>query len=230
VTRVRFARIFWIGAAGILVLAALVGLVAVLGGDFSDTDARILVSLGVLLYAGGALLSALALIERHTASWLGWVVVAAAPIALGIVLTAVWQWVDEGDNEDLDLLAWSSVILLLAGLMATTALLLGKTPAAVRLAWTAGGLAAIAAVLSVAAIWEHGGADAFAKTIAVFWILAALAYFLVPIVERFSRSARKADERTLAALGDVELVATRSRDGLEVRLAPGERLLLRRRD
>ena len=37
-TRVRLSRTVWIGAAAILVAAALVALVVALRGDFSDTD------------------------------------------------------------------------------------------------------------------------------------------------------------------------------------------------
>ena len=38
-TRIPFRRIFWLGAAGILILAALVGIAAVVGGDFSFEEA-----------------------------------------------------------------------------------------------------------------------------------------------------------------------------------------------
>src|SRR5207247_8266950 len=64
VTRIPFRRIFWLGAAGILILAALVGIAAVGGGDFSDTDARILITLAALLYARGAGRARLALPAR----------------------------------------------------------------------------------------------------------------------------------------------------------------------
>ena len=53
-TRRRLARVFWLGAAAILVAAALISLVAVLKGSFSDTDANILGTLAALLYCGGA--------------------------------------------------------------------------------------------------------------------------------------------------------------------------------
>jgi len=43
--KIRFARVFWIGAAGIVVLAALIALVAIVRGSFSGTDARILLTL-----------------------------------------------------------------------------------------------------------------------------------------------------------------------------------------
>ena len=48
-TRLRLRRIFWMGAAAIVVVAALVALAAVLKGDFSDTDGRTLVTLAALL-------------------------------------------------------------------------------------------------------------------------------------------------------------------------------------
>jgi hypothetical protein len=229
VTDIRFSRIFAIGAATTLVVAALVALVAVVTGDFSDADGRILISLAGLLYVGGTLLSGVALIDRGPAPWLGWAVVGAAPVALAFVLAAVWEWVGESGNEDLDRLAWSSVLVLLTGLMATTSLLLARRARITRLASGAGALAAIAAVLSLFALWTGNSGDALVKSIAVFWILSALAYFLVPILERFSPPAAASADRKLAALGDVELVATRAREGLEIRLAPGERVVLRRR-
>jgi hypothetical protein len=81
-------------------------------------------------------------------------------------------------------------------------------------------------------IWTDDEGDAFIKTLAVLWILTLLAYFLVPVLQRFT-SAGSAPEavRVLARLGDVELVATRGADGrqIDARLEPGERLVLRRR-
>ncbi len=89
----------------------------------------------------------------------------------------------------------------------------------------------MAAGLTIGAVWSEDPSDAYAKTLAVFWILASLCYFLVPILQRFSSAgADEATVRMLAELDGVELVATRERNGgIEVRLAPGERLVLRRR-
>jgi hypothetical protein len=64
VTKLRLKRIFWMGAAAIVVAAALVALAAVVKGDFSDTDGRILVTLAALLYTGGAAICGLALVDR----------------------------------------------------------------------------------------------------------------------------------------------------------------------
>ena len=41
-------RVFWIGAASLLGLAALVSIVALLRGEFTDTDGRILGTLAIL--------------------------------------------------------------------------------------------------------------------------------------------------------------------------------------
>ena len=232
-TRLRLRRIFWIGAAAILVVAALVALAAVVQGDFSATDGRILVTLEALLYTGGAALAGLALVDRRLASVLGWLVVAAAPICLAFIIWAIWSFVDEGgSNENAGKLAWSSVLVLLAGLLATTALLLARRHAIVRLAVVSGTLASLAAALSVIGIWTEPGGDAFVKTLAAIWILAALCYFLVPVLQRFTTSGlEESAARVLAELDDVELIASRHpMDGLAIEApASGERLYLRRR-
>jgi hypothetical protein len=232
VSRRRLARVFWIGAAAILVAAALVALVAVLRGDFSDNDGRILVTLGALLYTGGAALAGLALVERGPARPLGWLVVAAAPVSLALVVWAVWSFAfDGGGNDTADKLAWSSVLALLAGLIATTALLLARRRETVVLATAAAGLAGVAAGFSIVGVWSEPSADAYVKVVAVLWILTVLSYFLAPIVQRFTSAGANREQRILAVLDDVELVASRDHvDGVPADSpARGERLVLRRR-
>jgi hypothetical protein len=233
VNRVRLSRIFWIGAAVVLAAAALVAIAAILRGDFSETDGRILVTLAALLYTGGAALAGLALADRGPARLLGWCVSAAAPVCLGFIAWAIWSFVFDGDGSgSIDKLAWSSVLVLLAGLIATTALLLGGRPALQALALGAGALAALSAGVSVIGIWTEPNGDWFVKLLAVLWILTLLGYFLVPVLQRFtSAGAAPQAARVLASLGDVELVATRAADGraIDARLEPGERLVLRRR-
>jgi hypothetical protein len=79
------------------------------------------------------------------------------------------------------------------------------------------------------AIWEEDPSDVLAKVLAALWILAALTYFLVPVLERFLAPSAETGERVLARLDDIELVATRSSNGTEIKLAAGERVVLRRR-
>lgn len=232
-TRLRLARIFWIGAAAILVAAALVALTAVVQGDLSDTDGRILVTLAAVLYTGGAALAGLALVDRGTARPLGWLVAAAAPVCLGLVTWAVWSFVgDGGEDENANKLAWSSVLVLLSGLIATTGLLLTRRPALARLAGVAGGLAAVAAALSVIGVWAEPSDGTFVKVLAVLWILAALCFFLVPVLQRFTAAGiEKSAMRVVAELDGVEVVASRRPiEGVALEApAPGERLYLRRR-
>ena len=229
-TRPRLQRLFWLGAAAILVVAALVALFAVVRGDFSDTDGRILGTLAVLLLAFAALLAGLALADQAPA-WrlLGWGVAAAAPVCFVLVMPAIWTPFDEGGGDDDWRLAWTGILVLVVGLVATTALLLADRPQLRRLAVAAGALATAAASLSVGAIWSEDPGDGLAKVLAALWILAGLAYLLVPVLSRFLAPEGDAGDRVLAALDGVELVATRSGAGMPVdaSLRRGERLVLR---
>ena len=230
-TRLRLARIFWVGAAAIMVVVALVALGAVLRGDFSDTDGRILITLGALLYCGGAALAGLALADRGPARHLGWAVAATAPLGLALIVWALWSFTFDGDgNEIADKLAWSAVLVLLVGLMTTTGLLLARGGRLVRLAAASAAFAAAAASLSIAGIWTEDGGDAIVKTVAALWILACLTYFLVPILRRFTNAGvEPTADRVIATLNGVDLVLTRSGDGVQIDLTAGERLALRRR-
>jgi hypothetical protein len=221
-------RVAWLGAAAILVAAALVALAAVLRGDFSDTDGRILGTLAAVLYCGGALFAGLSTVDRGR-PWIGWAVAGFAPVCFVTLTIAMWEIVFEGDDDPWRW-GWSAVLALLAGIMVATALLLAHAAAAVRLAYAAGAGAGLAALLSITAIWHDDEADSWIKTIAALWILSVLAYVLVPVTDRFTRARPTATaERVLAVLDGVELVATTAPGigTIDPGLAPGERLVLR---
>lgn len=231
-TRLRLRRIFWIGAAAILVAAALVALVAVLRGTFSDSDARILLTLGAVLFTGGAAFAGLALLDRGGARRLGWVVVGLAPVSLVLMIWPLWSFAFDEGNGTADRLAWSAVLAVLSALVATTALLLARRPELVRLASIAGALGALTAGLSIAAIWASPDADAYPKLVGALLILTVLCYFLVPVLQRFMSVEGTANGvRVLGVLDSVELVAARGDvEGVLVDApARGERLALRRR-
>jgi hypothetical protein len=221
-------RIAWLGAAAILTVAALVALAAIARGDFSDTDGRILGSLAAVLYTGGALFAGLATVDRGRPR-IGWSVTCGAPVCFVILLPAIWSTFDEGGDDDVWRWAWSAVLALLVGIMLATALLLARTDTAQRLALASGAASGTAAAISIAAIWTDDGGDGWIKTIAILWILAVLAYVLVPVADRFTRAGLSTEERVLAVLDGVELVATTTPGsvGIDPTLAPGERLLLR---
>jgi hypothetical protein len=230
-TRRRLARIFWLGAAAILVAAALVSLVAILEGGFSDTDGRILGTLGALLYTGATALAGLALVERDKAPALGWAVLGLAGVTFVVLAAAIWG--AGGDGNTIWRLAASGALYLVAGLVCATGLLLTTRPSLQRLALVAGALTALAVSLTLVPIWrDEDPGSTVAKAIGVAWILAALAYFLGPILQRWSAvGGAETVDRVLASLDGVDLVATRD-PGSDLVVAerprPGERLVLRR--
>jgi hypothetical protein len=232
VTRRRLARVFWLGAAAILVAAALISLVAVLKGSFSETDGRILGTLAALLYCGGAALAGFALADRGPARTLGRVVAGLSAFTFALFAAAIWEaWTYHGSPPWH--LAFSSALFLLAGLVATTGLLLTRRPALQRLAAVAGGLTTLAVSLTLIPIWrDDDPGSTLAKAMGATWILAALAYLLGPVLQRWSSVGDlEGGDRVLATLDGVELVATREPgEALVVteRPRPGERLVLRR--
>jgi hypothetical protein len=225
VNRRRLARVFWIGAAAALVVAALIALAAVLRGDFSDTDGRILGTLAALLLAGGALISGLVLVDRDDAL-LGRVAVVVAPVGFALLAYAIWDFVFDGGG-DAWRFGWTGALLLIAALVSVTARLLAETVSMTPLAMLTGVLASAAATFSTYAIW-NSESEGIAKVLAALWILTGVCYLLIPVLERFRAEADDPGVRVLATLDDVQLVLTRSNNGLEVVLAPGERLALRR--
>ena len=233
-TRRRLTRVFWLGAAAILVVAALISLVAVLKGSFSDTDGKILGTLAALLYCGGAALAGFALVDRGPAVPLGWVMVGLASLTFLLVAGAIWHPFWDEDDSTAWRLAASGALFLVAGLVATTGLLLTRRPALQRLAIVAGGLTAVAVCLTLVPIWRDSDpGSTLGKAMAATWILAALAFFLAPVLQRWSAVGdTEPGDRVLATLDDVELVATRDPGEMLVvtgRPRAGERLALRRR-
>jgi hypothetical protein len=116
--RARLVRLFWIGAAAVLMAAALIGIVAVVRGDLGEADGKILITLSALLLAGAAAVSALVLYESGVLRPLA--VAALVPVPIGFALIAAWAWRGfEGDN--LARWAGSGALALVACLMLTTA-------------------------------------------------------------------------------------------------------------
>jgi hypothetical protein len=230
VTRVRLSRVFWIGAAAILIVAALVAVTSIVEGDFSDTDAKIVGTLFSLLLAGAAAISGLALVGRGLLVPFGWFAVAAAGFCFAVLAATIW---DEFGNETLGKWAVCSLAFLVALLVVTTQRLLLRVEGLTWLLVATIVAAAVATLLTAGSIWsEDGGSDAGWQAVAIFWIFTILGYLLLPVLQRFTTAGPSSSEaRVLGTLDGVELVATRDPlDGVAVEApAPGERLVLRRR-
>lgn len=231
--RLRLGRIFWIGAAAILVVAALVAVSSILGGDFSETDGKILGTLFSLLLAGAVVISGYALVERETLVPLGWAAVVWGTVAFTVLAAAIWS---SFENETLGRWAGTMTALLVALLLVTTQRLLLRVEGLTILFFATAVVAGLAVLATGAAIWgeRDGGGDAPGtwEASAIFWILTALGFMLVPVLQRFTATgASPADIRVLATLGDVELVASRGPlEGVAVETpSAGERLVLRHR-
>jgi hypothetical protein len=227
VTRGRLVRTFWLGAAALLVVAALVAIVALLRGELTDTDARILLTLGALFITGATALAGLALVDSDRFTAVGWTAAALAPVEF----TALVYWIWSGsEGDDVTTRIGITALLLVVGQLAVvTQLLLLANRRLLPLVIATDALVAAAVGGAIVAIWTEPDNTTWAKVLAAAWILAALGWFLLPVLQRYTAAAADTDDRVLDELDGVELVATRSGTGLDVRLARGERLILRRR-
>ena len=225
-TRARILRVFWLGAAALLVAAALIAIVALLRGELTETDGEILLTLGALFLAGAVGLAGLALAESGRYAPLGWTAAALAPVEFGIL--TYWIWSDLS-GDDLSRIGLTTILLVLGQLALVTHLLLLTGRKLLPLVGLTSLLLALAIGGTITAIWTEPDDTSWAKILAVLWILAGLCWFLLPVLQRYTAAGAPPDDRILAALDGVELVASRSLDGVDVRLARGERLVLRRR-
>ena len=158
-----------------------------------------------------------------TSPWAG--AVAVALVSFVFIAGATWN---EFDEESLAKLAGTAAFGLVATLLGVTQLVLhrGRHGWVIVVTWAA---LLLAFLLSTSALWSEGGGETW-KVAASCWIVGAVGWLNLPLLQRFSAAAIPAGrERVLAALDNVELVATSSNHGVAVDLAPGERLLLRRR-
>jgi hypothetical protein len=206
-------RLFWTGAAALLGVAALVAIVALVRGEFTDTDFNILASLAITLGAGSTALAGLALVERKELTQLGW---AAILVAIGGYVTVLWDiWTESWDDE-----ATATALLLMGvALLAATGRLLLRRPALEPVYAAHLVLSAFATAGTIWVIWDDADtSDALGKLLGSAWILAALAWFLIPVLGRSSGGGG----------GPTERVVGRGPGRVEVELAEGETLILRR--
>lgn len=225
-TRRRLVRAFWLGAAGLLVVAALIAIVALVRGELTETDGEILLTLGALFLAGAVGLAGLALVDSDRFAIVGWVGAALAPIEFAVL--AYWIWNDlSGDT--LARLGLTTLLLVIAQLAVVTQLLLLAGRRLLLLVAATAAFAIVACAGTILAVWTEPDDTTWAKVLAVLWILAGLCWFLLPVLQRFTAAGADPVDRVVGELDGVELVATRSLEGLDIRLARGERLLLRRR-
>jgi hypothetical protein len=217
---------FWIGAAATLVVAALVAISALLRADFTETDGQVLLTLAALLLSSGTAVAGLTLVERGRMG-VGATAVVVAGVSFLSISASIWEGFDD---EFLAKIAGTSALALIAMLLVATQLLRYRGDLAAVVLPTCVALF-LAAITTSIGLWQEHSSDGTWKVAGSLWIVGGVGWLLLPVLQRFSDAATAVvvEQRVLAELDGVEIVATRSSDGLEIELEPGERLVLRRR-
>ena len=200
-------RLFWLGAAILFSIAALVAIAAVLGGSFGATQEHILETCGTAFVCGATALAGLACVDRGVIPPIGW-----AAVAFGLTSFVTWTagaW-REPSGDGFWKVAGVLGVWTFAALIVTTLRLLASSPrligTLVPATWAAVLLAA--AVSTEMILAEEGGPW---KLLVVLVILTALGYALTPVLQRYraGAEAQTAAERLLGTLGDIEVFAVR---------------------
>jgi hypothetical protein len=208
---VSLRRIFLLGAATLLSVAALVAIGAILSGNFGETEGKIFATLATAFVAGSTAIAGIACLEQSLARPFG--VLGIALATLGFVLWTEQIWAEHhGDGywKVLGLiLIWTLVLLVV-----TTTRLMTRSPQLLRSLFPATAATAGLAGLVVTAMVLRENGDGW-QLFAVLLILALLGEMLTPILQRFVATPPDAApaERLLGEIAGAVVVAVRGRRG-----------------
>ncbi len=211
-------RLFWLGAAILFSVAALVAITAVVGGRFGQTEDRILETCGLAFVCGSVVLSGLACLDRGLVRPVAWAAVGTGIAMFGVMEAVVWGMhlsTSAGARAVGILAVWMFVTLIV-----TTLRLITGSPRILRTlvpaTWTA---AALAGALGTLMILRHRGGGGLAKPEIVLVILMLLGYALTPVLQRFWAGADlpPTAERLLGTIGGIDVFAVRG-EGRSVKI------------
>lgn len=226
-------RIFLLGAATIVSVAALVAIAAILSGDFGETEGKIFATLATAFVAGSTAVAGIACLEASVGRWFGGLGIGLA--SLGFVLWTEQIWAEHHSESYWKLLGviliWTLVLLVV-----TTTRLMTRSAVLLRRLFPATAAAAAAAGLTVTAMVLRENGDGW-QVFAIFLILALLGETLTPILQRFVVTAQgdEPSERVLGEIAGAVVLAVRGRGGnrsvhlgdREVPFADDERIVIR---
>ncbi len=205
-------RFFLLGAATLASVAALVAIVAVLNGDFGETEGKLFATLATAFVAGSTALAGIACLERGISRPVG---------LLGLILACggflLWSeqiWA-EHDSDGYWKLLGLVLTWTLATLVVITTRLMTRSPQLVRTLYRATVAATVGAALVVSVMLLRENGDSW-QLFAVFLILALLGEVLTPILQRYVVTPGEPGaprERVLGTVGDAVVVAVRSATG-----------------
>lgn len=229
----RLRRIFLLGAATLVSVAALVAIGAILNGDFGETEGKIFATLATAFVAGSAAIAGIACLEASVTR-----IFAGLGIALAILGFVLWTeqiWAEHHSEGYWKLLGFI-LIWTLVLLVVTTTRLMTRSPRLLRRLFPATAAAAAAAALTVTAMVLREDGDGW-QLFAIFLILALLGETLTPILQRFVVTAPgdELSERVLGEIAGAVVVAVRGRatarsvhvGNREVPVADDERIVIR---
>ena len=183
-------RILLFAVVSALSLTALIAIVAILSGDFHETEWKVLATTGGFALASLFAMRGTILLDQGRHRDLGWTVVALSALAFLLELKVVW--LDEGDSE----VTWKALAITagFAGALGQIATSLARRrpndPPSLRpLGWAAGACAlTVELLIAIAAIQEIGDAG-FYRFLAAVFVLDVLLVALESVIRRLGGPA-----------------------------------------
>jgi hypothetical protein len=230
---VPLRRIFLLGAATLVSVAALVAIAGIVHGDLGSTEGKIFATLATAFVAGSTAIGGIACLERSTSRVFGTLGIVLSSLGFVLWTDEIWAQHDSTRYWKLlgFLLIWSLVVLIV-----TTTRLMTRSPQLLSILYPATAVAAVLAgtVATIMVVTENGDGWQF---FAVLLVLALLGETLTPILERFVTTPPSAApaERVLGEVAGAIVVAVRSErdgrsvllDGRQIRVGADERIVVR---
>jgi hypothetical protein len=204
---VPLRRIFLLGAATLLSVAALAAIVSILNGDFGETEGKFFATLATAFVAGSSAIAGIACLERSVSRPFGLFGVGLALAGFVLWTEQIWQ---EHHSEGYWKLLGFLLIWTLVVLVVTTTRLMTRSPQLLRTLYPATALAAAFAGLTISLMVLTETGDGW-QLFAVLLVLALLGEALTPILQRFvtTPTAEAPAERVLGEVAGAVVVAVR---------------------
>lgn len=181
---------------GFLGLSALIAVVALLTGDFSDTQIRIILT--TLTIAGASIcgMACFAFIEKRGLLKIGAIGVLCAVIAAGLAIIGIWSEIGGGTY-------WKYTITFIIASVAFAHCFLLNIPTLQRSYRWCQYLLVLFVVLLAAqvdfAVWDETSGSVFYRIMGVLAVIVVLLTLIVPILSRFTSGGAAAPTLALTA-------------------------------